>query len=61
MEVQLELFPCPICKRKFIKKSLEVHLRSCDKQGKYHKIDKILEKKKKKKKVKKVLKKQESK
>ncbi len=40
MEVQLELFPCPICKRKFIKKSLEVHLRSCDKQGKYHKIDK---------------------
>ena len=40
MEVQLELFPCPICKRKFIKKSLEVHLRSCDKQGKYHKIEK---------------------
>ena len=40
MEVQLELFPCPICKRKFIKKSLEVHLRSCDKQGKYYKIDK---------------------
>ena len=30
-----QLFPCPVCKRKFIKKSLEVHLRSCDKKGKY--------------------------
>ena len=30
-----QLFPCPVCGRKFVKKSLEVHLRSCDKKGKY--------------------------
>ena len=30
-----QLYPCPVCHRKFIKKSLEVHLRSCDKKGKY--------------------------
>ena len=34
-DTQQELFPCPVCHRKFIKKSLEVHLRSCDKKGKY--------------------------
>ena len=30
-----QLYPCPVCHRKFVKKSLEVHLRSCDKKGKY--------------------------
>ena len=34
-DAQQELYPCPVCHRKFIKKSLEVHLRSCDKKGKY--------------------------
>ena len=35
MSEQQQLFPCPVCHRKFVKKSLEVHLRSCDKKGKY--------------------------
>ncbi|MCQ2817448.1 MAG: hypothetical protein MJ252_09305 [archaeon] len=30
-----ELFPCPVCHRKFLKDRLEVHLRSCDKSNKF--------------------------
>ena len=30
-----DLHPCPICHRKFLPDRLQVHLRSCDKKGKY--------------------------
>lgn len=32
-----DLHACPVCNRKFLKDRLEVHLKSCDKSGKYSK------------------------